>query len=161
MRFTKIKANKKRVHLEWMTPAPGGGGSDYIEHTLESGDPPAPEFVQAMQALAEEVGELLEVESEWAEGLEVIGLSINYEDDGRRGLVVTCLKPLDGTNAPLVLNTPHLREPDADADGPALSEGMLRLLAAAGSQAAAYVKGQRAQGTLFPADDAELTGAEA
>lgn len=70
--------------------------------------------------------------------------------DGRRGIVVTCLKKLEQTNAPLVLNTPHMRE-DTDGTGGAgfMPGEWLGLIESAERAAEAYIEGKRAQKDLF------------
>jgi hypothetical protein len=149
MKFTKIKLSEKNgVHLEWTTPAEKRP-NDVVEHRLTGKDAPAPEFTEAMQAFKPEVVGLLELSEEYGEGLTVVGLSINYEEDGRKGLVVTCLKALDAFNAPLVLNTPHLREASDEEPGNYLPDGLLLLVRHAEQEAAAYVNGIRAQQSLF------------
>jgi hypothetical protein len=146
MRFTKIKSSSKGVHLEWTTPAEKHPDNE-VHHKLESDDTPAPEFTEALQHFIPEVLHVLELPTEYAIGLRVTGLSVNYEEDDRRGMVVTCLKDLEATNSPLVLNTPHMRElSDEDEDGAGfLSDAMLELLAAAEEQAEAFVHGTRMQ----------------
>lgn len=149
MRFTKIKYSEKNgVHLEWSTPAEKRP-EDLVEHTLNGKEAPAPEFDAALQAFRGEVLVLLELPGDYTDGLRVIGLSVNYEDDGRKGLVVTCVKQLERTNAPLVLNTPHLREASDEDTGNYLPDRMVELVREAERQAAAYVPGARLQKGLF------------
>jgi hypothetical protein len=80
---------------------------------------------------------------------------------------VTCLKKLTQANAPLVVNTPHLREPVEDrefGETGFFTDGMAEALLEAENQAEAYVGGKRAQGELFnstPSESPELVGASA
>ena len=154
MRFTSIKSNGKRVHLEWTTPAEKDPDAQ-VAHTLESKQPPAPEFTAALQAFRGEVGTLLELPKSWMEQVNVTGLSINYEDDGRQGLIVTFTRPLDRTNSPVLVNTPHLREASDEETGCYLPDAMIELLKEVEIHAAAYVDGTRAQGELFSEAKAE------
>jgi hypothetical protein len=55
--------------------------------------------------------------------------------------VVTCLKPLDNCDAPLVLNTPYVVEPP----------GIMKALGELTNAATKYLAGERAQGELFGA----------
>lgn len=150
MRFTKIKCQSEKVHLEWTTPAENAE-AQLVEHRLASDEAPHPDFRGAMQAFRHEVGRLLELPELWSKEIEVIGLSINHEDDGRLGLVITCLRPLSMTNAPLVINTPHLREADAEEEGNFLPTSILGLLDMVATQAERYVHGTRDQASLFDA----------
>lgn len=149
MKFSKIKFNGYRVELIWSTRAPGS--LDETETKLSSGAAPRPEFVAAFNAFKPLALDLLEL-PEYGEGFIVTGLSINEEDnDGRGGLVITSMKTLKQANAPLVLNTPHLREPvDDNQDGAAgfYTEGMSGALATMLGEAKRYVNGERAQQEL-------------
>ncbi|MGK2935224.1 MAG: hypothetical protein ACSLFE_08280 [Gemmatimonadaceae bacterium] len=150
MDFAKIKVTNDGVELKW-----GGERDDGTElvHDLKSHDQPAEDLRQAMTAFRAYVQKLLGITSEeWVSDLVVTGLSINTEKDGRRGLVVTCMKKLADANSPLVLNTPHLREPvdDITDSGPGFFiDGTIELIRAAERAAEAYLQGKRAQGDLF------------
>lgn len=148
MNFRKIKTNGVKVELEWTTEV----GSDETEHRLTSFAEPHPDLVSALAAFVPIVIRLLGVHPEWSEGLTVSSISINTEDDGRIGCVVTCLRTLPLCNAPLVINTPHLREPREDAEDGRRGffvEGMAEAIDEAQTQAAAYLKGKRAQTEMF------------
>ena len=151
MNFSKIKWDGACVELVWDTKLDGAGE---ITHTLKSYDTPRPEFVEAMRAMVPHVLEVLELEhAGWEDSLTVSGLSINEEEDGRRGLVCTCRRALDIANAPLIINTPHLREfrDDEQLKG-FLPDDMLVQLTKCEVEAALYLKGKRAQGDLFGGD---------
>lgn len=150
MRFTKIKYDGAVVELQWTTKLDGGGE---VAHSLKSYDAPSPEFVAAMKAFCPEVLELLELDSAgWDDELTVSGLSINEEEDGRIGLVCTCRRALRIANAPLILNTPHLRERmDEEGESGFLPDQLLLLIGRLETQAQLYLKGKRAQGDLFDA----------
>lgn len=159
MDFQKIKFNGKKVVLHWTS----AHALEEHEHTLTSAQPPHPDFVAALQAFVGEVLDLLELPLDYGDGLTVVGLSLPVQEDGRSGLVVTCLKALKGAPSPLVLNTPYLAEPGDDPDAPALSRHLLRLIETAEGEAEAFVDGKRAQGDLFATeadranDDATVT----
>lgn len=63
--------------------------------------------------------------------------------------MVTCLKTLATTNAPLVLNTPHLREDDGESPGLFLPDAMATLLDRAKQAAERFMQGDRAQLNLL------------
>jgi hypothetical protein len=155
MNFTKIKYDGKKVELHWNEKRPKGTD---LTHTLTSTEPPAPEMRKALDKFDSFVEELLEVPSIWMDSLTVTGLSINEEEDGRQGLIITSQKKLAGANAPLVINTPHLREPTKlGEEGPGFFiDGMSEATTTAEEAAENFVKGKRAQRSLFdeekPAD---------
>ena len=151
-RFTKIKYRTKKgehaVDLRWEEEQ--AEGKTAITHHLTSTEAPWASLPSAMTAFVPPVLRLLELDADYEDGLEVVGLSISYGDDGRRGLVVTCLKELSSSPAPLVLNTPHLQEA-GDDDAPALPAEMERALDNALAAATLFLEGSRAQGSLFEA----------
>src|SRR5689334_6955796 len=98
MKFKKIKYNGEKVMLLWTTSTVG----QEVEHTLTSTQPPHPSFVNTLELFVDDVLDLLELDDEYRHGFRVIGLTLTTQDDGRRGLVVTCLKSLEGAQAPLV-----------------------------------------------------------
>lgn len=150
MKFSKIKWDGATVELQWTTKLDGGGE---VAHSLKSMDTPRPEFISAMQAFVPEVLELLELDGAgWDDELTVSGLSINEEEDGRRGLVCTCRRALTIANAPLILNTPHLRERrDEEGESGFLPDELLTLVGRMEGEAQLYLKGKRAQADLFDA----------
>ena len=150
MKFSKIKWDGACVELQWTSKLDGAGE---VTHALKSYDTPRPEFVAAMRALVPHVLEVLELDQAgWEDTLTVSGLSINEEDDGRRGLVCTCRRALDIANAPLIVNTPHIREfrDDEQLKG-FLPDAMLAAMEAVEREAELYLAGKRAQGSLFDA----------
>lgn len=163
MHFTKIKYDGKKVELAWTVQQK----STEITHTLTSSEKPLPALPQALNAFNDFVETLLEVQPGWMDNAKVTGLSINTEEDGRSGLVVTSQRKLADTNAPLVINTPHLREPTKlGEEGPGfLPDGVMDLVDYAERAAEDFVKGKRSQGNLFdePAkkDEPVLAGATA
>ncbi len=147
MHFTKIKDDGKQVTLRWDTAK----GETVVHHELESRERPAAEFRAVLADFVMPVLDLLQLPPEYAHEFAVVGLAINREEkDGRLGLVVTCFKKLEETNAPLVLNTPHLREyVDGDPDGHYLPSVMLRRIKRAELAAEHYVDGTREQLSLL------------
>jgi len=152
MKFTKIKYDGERVILEWVTKKLN---REEVEQRLTSAQRPSPAFIEAMQAFQPIVFDLLRLPLDYASGFRVTGLSINEEEgDGRAGLVITCRKTLPDCNSPLILNTPHMREPvDDNDDGPGFYiEGVADALALMCEQAEKFVGGERDQGDLFASE---------
>jgi hypothetical protein len=146
MNFTKIKHSRDgQVVLKWTTDS----GRDSVRHELESFDKPEPEFDAALAALLPEVLRILELPEEYAKGMQVIGVSLSSNDEQGLGCVVTCLRDLNTTNAPLVLNTPHL--PESSESGPTMGRTMLDMIEKLQGLARRYVAGNREQMSLLDA----------
>jgi hypothetical protein len=148
MRFTKIKWNGMRVSLEWIDKK----GKTEVEHHLNSYDVPAPALEKSLSAFVPIALDLLELPQSYRNDLRVTGLSTNEEDDERAGLVITLQKKIKQANAPLVLNTPHLREPVAPAEYGAVgffTNGMSEAIDKAQVAAIDYHNGKRAQVDAF------------
>lgn len=156
--FTKIKWKPgEKLELQWVESV--GEGKTAIVHQLASVEEPAAALPECLQAFVPEVLKLLRLPATYADDMSVTALTINYEDDDRMGLVVTCLKQLSSTNAPLVLNTPHLREADNDAVGHFLPARMVQLLEDAKVVAERFLLGERAQLSLIGVGEVALKAA--
>lgn len=151
MKFSKVKYDGKKVELLWTEKSSGA----VIEHKLTSSQAPEKKFVEAMEGFTDFVAEILELSPEYVrEGFKVTGVSMNEEEgDGRAGCVITSQKKLAAANAPLVINTPHLREPmegDANEGGAGFFiAGMEEAIAELHTCARRYVDGERLQRDLF------------
>lgn len=146
--FHKIGFKGGSVVLRWQTSA--RGGLEQVKHELESRDVPAPGFHHALQGLGAFIQTALEIDPE---GLTIQSVSINHEEDGRRGFVVTALKAFPGFfNAPLIINTPHVREPASDDDvGPGFApDDLVVAVDRLEREANRYLNGERAQRDMFP-----------
>lgn len=80
---------------------------------------PSPKFQKVFAEAVEHAIDILELDHSYASHytFAVTGFSFNEEEeDGRSGVVMTCQKKLKMTNAPAVMNTPHLREPMKDEE---------------------------------------------
>src|SRR3990167_7830135 len=99
-RLTKVKWDGKQVVIRFEDTRPNG--TDEFE--LVCHDPPLPAFGAALKALRQHVEEITELPADYCENLEIRGVSLSYADAGGMGAVITCLKPLTTTRAPLVLN---------------------------------------------------------
>lgn len=159
MEFTKIRHDSKgKTTLEWHERR----GKDLVAQTLESKEPPRPEFLTALQSFIPIVVDLLGVPELWAKDMTIRSVALKVtggddEDDGaggREGIVITAVKTLDGLSRPLVINTPLLQEGAADDDTEEAA-GMGRwtdeLTVAIGRvkvEAKKYADGERAQLSL-------------
>lgn len=157
MHVTKIKRLPNAVHITRLEVQ----GPNEAEIVLKSIERPAPEFDAALRAFVDLVLALLHLPDTYRENLQVTGLSINYEDaDERMGLVVTCQKHLPEAKAPLILNTPHLRQAlDGEVDPGFFIKGMEDALEVAIGEAKAFINGRREQHDIF-ADQHEAAEAK-
>jgi hypothetical protein len=164
-RFTKIKYDGSKVRIEYeVTREPG---KDPDEYTVFSADAPMPSFIDAMNALAQDVIAVCELPADQIDKLKIRGVSLTHTND-ILDACITALKVVKTANAPLVLNTPHLpAEGYSDnPDEPVMPSWMGARLEAVSDEAQRYIDGERAQASLFneaiaeqPQDTAQLVTA--
>lgn len=80
---------------------------DSRETAFSSYDPQTEEFIECLQPLKPWVLHVLDLPGSYGEGLEITGLTIKHEDSGI-GVVISAVKQLGQTDAPLCLNTPYI-----------------------------------------------------
>lgn len=146
MKFTKIKYDGKKLELVWSTsPSPLLEVTNSIESKLE----PVAAFPNAMAAFVPMVITMLKLPPEWLSGLSVTGVSLSEDKDERRGVVLTARRPIEQANqAPLILNTPYLKEPLEAKEENAVGywpSGMAEAIEAAETAARKFLGGERAQ----------------
>ncbi len=146
-RFTKIRFDGRKVLLEYEVTRPGGGEPD--EFLVHSSDPPLGSFVAALRALVEDVCFICEFPVSEASRFTVRGVTLTH-DDGL-GAVITALKALETADVPLVVNSPHLpaKARESDPGGFCLPAWTVRRVLALVEEAERYLRGDRAQGSLF------------
>ena len=125
---------------------------DWDTVTIDAHQMPLPALTSTLAALRPHVAAICELPDLYIRALQVRGVSLSYSacaGEETRGAVITALRTVRA-RAPLVLNTPHLREQET-ADGPTLPSACAELLDELERQAFAYVDGQRwvAQTELF------------
>lgn len=156
-RFTKIKYDGSKMRIEYEVERKDAEPDEY---TLFSSDKPAPEFDRALQALTGDVLTICEMPDGDASVITVRGVSLTHTSDVL-GVCVTALKSLKTSNAPLVLNTPHLPEVaysgDSNDANPTMPVGMSNRLRVLMDEAERYVNGDRAQARLFSEERSEAT----
>lgn len=151
--FRKIINNGKQVAIHWITNRKtASDAQEQHHHQLECPERPRPEFDAALQAFRSLLLKVIGAPAEWSDNTEITGISINTEEDGRRGIVITARRKCPFGSAPIALNTPHLREPldDTKDTGPNFFlPGMADAIDALCGEAQRYLEGDRAQGELF------------
>ena len=138
-RLLKLKADGDAVLVKY-DELDGEDDGDTV--TLESSDPPLPALREALQAMAEHMVAICELPARWTEEIRIVGVTVTYSDDAR-GLVITGLRRLQGHAAPLVLNSPHAT--DAEAEKGAYTLGCGLALDELEEEVWRYVQGERAQ----------------
>lgn len=154
MRIDKIKTSGDAVYIEWSEKDPTG----ITTHTLDCKHRALPEFYLKRNALADPVLDLLELPSKYGEGLEVRSVSFDFTDEGKTsimGAVITAVKRLK-TKKCIVLNTPHATDLPIGENSElaaCLTTECVTILRAWQSEAARYIRGERAQLDLFKKAD--------
>jgi len=129
-----------------------GSNSKTTEHKLY--DDPHPDFTKAMQDLVTHVRTILEWPTSYGLGsIHIGGVSFSFSEDTEvEGAVISGSVGLDTSDSPFSFNTPHLPfEQYAEGNTAKLmpedAQDALELLR---KEAREYLKGKRAQGSLFP-----------
>jgi hypothetical protein len=150
MIITRVKSGDK-IHIEWQVETALGEVDDY---SMTCSDKARPEFYQALNDLAPHVVQICELPKEYASGLSVIGVRLTWTND-IMGAVISAKKALMDCSSPLFLNTPHMPEKPygESAGGSLLPEKTVEALDEVVEEAERYLKGERAQMSLFPAGE--------
>lgn len=149
MRFTKIKyaETKKEVILDWTEVKSETG--DILEMHLSSRDEPRQAFIDGIAHLKRYVLEMCDLDdeflAEWGELLRPISCTLKDTAHGR-GIVITCLRPVAITAAPIIINTPFLLTEQWPTG---LAEAVVRLE----REAARYALGERATQEEIPLEE--------
>lgn len=145
MRFSKIRYHRGKVRLDWTTP----NGEDKEHHWLESEDAPNRDFEKALEAFRADILSVLNLPKGYGEDLEVHTVSVDRDENGRFGVVISATKKVPAGS--FALSTPRLQEPAEDSKGGAkvLNDQQLERLQVLQAAAEAYAKGDRQQGELF------------
>lgn len=147
MQFTRVRATDKGVTIEWHTPVEKRPDSN-IDSVLKSKEAPHPDFLAALQALKPDVVKLLELPASYGKAITVTGIRLTHVK-GKRGVVISCQRKIEGCNSPFNLHTPHMTEAsDEDANSTWLSDELLALLDTVEARAKEYIEGVRAQAEL-------------
>lgn len=151
--FTKIVNNGKHIQIHWISrKKTASEAEEQHNHQLECPERPRPEFDTALQAFLPFLLQIIGAPKEWKDNTEITGISLNKEEDRRRGIVITAKRKCPFGAAPIAINTPHLRESldDTQETGPNfLLPGMADAIDAICEEAQVYLDGDRAQGELF------------
>lgn len=118
--------------------------------TVESPDVPLESFDKALQALGVVAAKQLDCDNDWSGKIEVISLSISYNERGVRTVVINFIKPLLQGATLHPLKTPAFQIDDDKQSGERrqCTENHADRVSAAIKEAQRYVLGERGQGVL-------------
>jgi len=158
MRFRKIRYADGVVTLE-LEDQPSADQEE--QRVITSKERPRKAFLHALDALGLPALTVCELPLYFVDELTVRAVSISYDEQGNRGVVVTSLRRLKNLSTPLVLNTPNLSERGADQGKATMPAAMRLALDALEREARLFVEGLREQADLFdetaaPEDDEDL-----
>ncbi|MFP4066236.1 MAG: hypothetical protein ACLFS5_01925 [Spirochaetaceae bacterium] len=132
--------------------------------TLKTNDAPRRELADALQAMAPHLVEMIEAPREWLASITVRSVTVTHTNDVQ-GLVITGLRELENSNAPLVINTPHFtRESYNEGGGDDIgifTSACANALDELETLALRFVDGDRAQQELDFADGTPVGTREA
>src|SRR5690606_38635532 len=124
--------------------------NDIHEVLFYSYEEPAPTFREALQNLAKDVVEILELPAGYVDDMTITGVSLKHEEYGL-GCCIQAIKCLNNNDAPFCINTPYkppVRESTID-DKKSIKEELVSKLDTLQFEANKYLNGERAQGELF------------
>ena len=123
---------------------------DVVKTTLESDQPPNPEFTSALADLGKYMCGMMDFPDEWKAKHRCNSISIGYEEDDRIHAVVTLYVELEKFPSGVVINTPCLLEKVAGkaGGGTFMPPKMLDLVKEVIAEGQKYYDGDRAQQTL-------------
>lgn len=151
MRIRKVKITK----YDQIAIVYEDGFMNRDEYSITCRDKARPEFYEALDALREHVIEMCELPEDYLERIKVKGVSFSYGGEFETmGATISASMELENSYQDLNLNTPHkasaMYNPDAPVDDmQLLTEDCIEALEALQYECEAYIKGDRAQGSLF------------
>lgn len=156
MHITKVRRTKKKIIVEYTT--------DGEERVLRATENPLPAFHDAFDALTPLVCEICHLPAKFGNKMAV--LEVKLTDKGNELVTFKASKEIDDSTDAFKFSTPNRLTSHPKEEGkcsPPLKEAQVALITSLIDEAAAYVKGNRAQGQIhFPGgeDDEEGDGDE-
>lgn len=153
MRIKKVKVTKeKKISMVYEQQAKNGYTWD--EYAFTCSEEPRPDFYRALKDLGQDVIVMCELPESYLDRITVKGVSFSYAE-GVMGAVIIANMDLNKSYQGLNMITPHkacaMYNPDTPADDMQLLDSKcIERLELLQEEAEAYIKGDRAQGTLFP-----------
>lgn len=105
-RLRKFKMSRSTGGIEVIYESENGATGTFDEYTLKTYESPVSALDVALQNLTDHVIAICELPHTMKDEIIVSGVSISYTDD-IQGLVITSMRSLKGSSAPMLINTPH------------------------------------------------------
>jgi len=163
MRIRKVKVTKYNQVSMVYEQGPHNGD----EYSFTCSEKARPEFYKALAAMAEFVLDMCELPESYLERISIRGVSYSYGGENETmGAVISASMKLEESYQPLNLVTPHKASemycPDTPEDEKQLLSGdCVEALLELRAECEKYVQGDRAQGSLFTAEQIQdATGAQ-
>jgi len=151
MRIRKVKITKyNQIHMVYEQ-----GQCNGDEYQFTCRDNALPEFYQALATMAEHVIDMCELPQSYLDRITVRGVSYSYGgENDTMGATISAAMELEGSYQSLNLVTPHKASamycPDTpDDEKQLLTDDCIEALKALMAECERYIKGERAQGSLF------------
>lgn len=158
MRIRKVKATKeKKIVMVYDQKTKKGSWDEY---SFSCSEDARPEFYAALKELAQDVITMCELPENYLDRITVKGVSYSYGgENDTMGATISASMKLKESYQELNLNTPHKASEMYCAETPVdemqlLYSDCIERLEALHEECLLYIKGDRAQGSLFPAEDA-------
>jgi hypothetical protein len=152
MRIRKVKITKYNQVI--MVYESGSRNQD--EYSFTCSEKARPEFYKALEAMSEFVLDMCELPESYTDRIKVRGVSYSYGgENDTMGATISASMTLEESYQALNLVTPHKASemycPDTpDDDKQLLSGDCVEALKKLITECELYIKGDRAQGSLFP-----------
>jgi len=126
----------------------------------ESNDRPLPVLERKLQEMKRHLMDFCELPEEWEDDITVLAVSAKYAGNGSLGVTISGKRDLEGSNRPLVINSPYFHEEQDEEDiegaelgifGPELKDAFKELERLAFD----FINGSRQQLPLFKPEPAE------
>lgn len=142
LRILKVKRTRTHIFIDYQ--------ADNEERTLKSRDNPLPAFVKAFDALPPLVCQIVGLPEDYTNKMTVTGVTL-CDAGGNEHVMLTAKKELPDNNRPFNIITPLRLTDQPQEEGsysPPLSDKQVALVQELIDEAAAYIKGDRAQGQI-------------
>jgi hypothetical protein len=149
--FVQIRFEAKGPAITANNPEKPGETSTFQstqDSEVTAYEAPLKSFDKALQALADVVVKVLEMDRAWRQGLKIRSVTISHAKHGTRSVAITFLKDLDATGLPHRMTTPSFRIDDSDEGRAHVAKPHAAMVVKVFEEARKYVQGERQQLTL-------------
>lgn len=146
-RIIKVKVKKGEWTIRWQKK--NEAAETYDTYEVTSKDLPLEDLPKRLQVMANHVTEICDLPEGATKNIVVSGITESYTDENRY-LIITAVRALSKSKAPMLINTPaRPLYPEGDQDETfCMSKECFEDLLAVENEAMKYIRGERAQMTL-------------